>query len=209
MRNFRVRMIRIKGDRLSEAYAAYCLPSWSDFDVELVDAITPQTLYDDETYNSYSWSDDTFIRSPEEYASFTTKIKCWEDCANDTVPHLIIEHDAYLDYPDMVYLEDHINMKMLACHGTVAIFYTPDFCKRFISYLKSNKIEYGPMTTLYNKFLGYDETFGEWFFERDGFKTTDRIPVVVPVLDMKEKTTIPAHFDVYRGKNHRMINLFG
>lgn len=195
MRTFRTRMIRIKGHRLSEAYAAYCLPSWEGFNVELVDAVTPETVAADSTFKSFKWGSD-FL--PVEYASFTSKLKCWEECARDTVPHLILEHDAYCDYPDYVYIEDDLEYKMLSKHGTVAIIYRPEFCKKFLDWLHEREILHGPFTMLGSIYtnLGYID-----------FKKF--IPVVTPVIDLSEGTTMPEHYNQYGGRNHRPVSLFG
>jgi hypothetical protein len=188
-------MIRIKGHRLSEAYAAYCLPSWEGFDVELVDALTPETVFDDPSFKSFKWGNNFF---PVEYASFTSKIKCWEECAKDTVPHLIIEHDAYCDYPDYVYMEDGLEYKMLSKHATVAIMYKPEFCQNFLEWLHKSKILHGPFTMLSLFNTGIDLVNFKKF-----------IPLVTPVIDLNEGTTIPEHYQQYVGHNHRPITLFG
>ena len=43
---FKTRMIRVKGDKTSEAYANYCKQSWFGFDLRYYDAVTPETLHE-------------------------------------------------------------------------------------------------------------------------------------------------------------------
>ena len=81
MKNFKVRMIRVKGHETSEAYANYCAESWRkhNFNFRFYDAITPATV-DAQSGLTFGKKGRREL-TPTEKACFYSQYNLWKKCA--------------------------------------------------------------------------------------------------------------------------------
>lgn len=125
MTDFDIWMIRIKDDEKSETYAKYCAKSWTDagFEVNFFDAVTPDTLHLGEHLNFDA------SHNPGEKACFVSQYLLWKKCYEDNRPLLILEHDAYLENPEMIIYNPGLAMQYLGQHCMEAVLYNPWWAK--------------------------------------------------------------------------------
>ena len=207
--NFRTKMIRIKGHRLSEAYAAYCLPSWDGIDVEMFDAVTEENIYDTDIFWDFNFvlattvgmnrqlakSNTWYGISKREAACYVSFITLWLECIKENIPYLILEHDALLvGRIDQVVMDPNMIVKKISNHANVATFYTPEFCKKLINDLlyRPDRIHTGPFEDIVKH--------APYIMDHD-------YNLVMPVFDPDVGTTIPEHFSTHEAKGHKVINL--
>jgi hypothetical protein len=150
---FKVRMIRIKGDKKSEAYANYCAESWrgKGFDFRFYDAVTPESLSEQSgiTFGKKGNRELT----PTEKACFYSQYNLWKKCAVEKIPVLVLEHDAYLENADAIQFNPHLQVQFFGQHAMEAVMYHPRFASRLIHYTAKNEVT-GPMS-LVDSLLGY------------------------------------------------------
>ena len=208
--NFRTKMIRMKGDSISEHYAAFCLPSWDGIDVELFDAVTEENIYDTDIFWDFNFTNlattvgmnehlaatnSWYGISKREAATYVSFITLWLECIKENIPYLIIEHDALLvGKADQVVLDPNLEVQKISNHANVATFYTPEFCKKLINELldRSNGVSTGPyedISKIAPHVLNHDYN------------------LVMPVFDPDVGTTIPEHFCTHEAKGHKVISL--
>lgn len=77
------------------------LPSWEGYEVNIFDAITPDTMHLVEEKLNFSDYKVTVLKGktpfePTEKASFTSHVLMWKKCADAQRPFLIIEEDVKL-----------------------------------------------------------------------------------------------------------------
>jgi hypothetical protein len=147
MKNFKVRMIRVKGNETSEAYASYCAESWRkhNFNFRFYDAITPATVDAQSglTFGKKGRRDLT----PTEKACFYSQYNLWKKCAIENVPILVLEHDAYLENADAIQFNPHLEVQYFGQHAMEAVMFHPKFARRLMDYTKTHSV-IGPMATV-------------------------------------------------------------
>lgn len=146
MNDFKIYMIRIKGHEVSEKYANYCVKSWTDagFDVEFYDAVTPQTLHLQEGVIFGRKGNPMRYLTDTEKACYYSQWNLWKQCAEEGVPYLILEHDAWLEKPSWINFIDHFNVQYLGEHAMEAVMFHPKFCEILMQRTKKQST-CGPM----------------------------------------------------------------
>jgi hypothetical protein len=145
--DFEVWMIRVKGDPLSEAYANYCLPSWTEagFDVQIYDAVTPETIKDQKNKLKFdpNWK---FTPSKTEMGCFYSQFNLWNRSLEIDKPILILEHDAYLLKPEYIQYDSKFAWVYFGQRSMEACMISPKFAKKVTEYLNSKGTDFRPMT---------------------------------------------------------------
>jgi|TARA_R110000782_G_scaffold2315_5_gene9237 hypothetical protein len=160
MENFKTIMIRIKGDVVSEKYVRYCKDSWTGFGLRYFDAITPKDLPNIKSMLEPGQKELTFGKrgngvdlTDTEKACFYSQYKLWLKCANENVPILVLEHDAWCAKPGHISYNPHLQVQFFGQHAMEAVMFHPEFCKKIINHVSKNPVS-GPMT-LVDGLLGY------------------------------------------------------
>lgn len=144
---FKTRMIRVKGNPVSEAYANHVKGSWYGFRLRMFDAVTPETLhlqsglYFKKKDGSNDYPTDT------EKACFYSQYNLWKKCAIEDVPILVLEHDAILINRAAIVYNPYVALTYFGQHSMEAVMYQPDFCRYLLRYLENNPVS-GPMTMM-------------------------------------------------------------
>jgi hypothetical protein len=149
---FKTRMIRIKGNDVSEKYAKYCNRSWVGFDLRYYDAVTPETLHEQSGLTFGTRGNGRELTDTEK-ACFYSQYNLWKKCAIERVPILVLEHDAYLRKPSAIKYNPHLLVQFFGQHSMEAVMYHPNMCARLLKYCANNEVT-GPMN-LVDKLLGY------------------------------------------------------
>lgn len=149
---FKTRMIVIKDDPVSEAYARYCRKSWAGFDLRYYDAVTPETL-DQQSGLAFGKRGKGRELTDTEKACLYSQYNLWKKCAIENVPMLILEHDAWLDNPAAIEFNPHLDLQFFGQHSMEAVMFHPRFARRLVEYCKRNHVS-GPMQ-LVDTLLGY------------------------------------------------------
>jgi len=149
---FKTRMIRVKGDRVSEKYASYCAKSWEGFDLRMVDAVTPETLYLQKGLRFGRRGNGREMTDTEK-ACLYSQYNLWKKCAIENVPILILEHDAWLDNPSAIQFNPNLEVQFLGQHAMEAVMFHPRFARRIVNHCNNNHVS-GPMQ-LVDQLLGY------------------------------------------------------
>lgn len=202
---YRIKMIRMKGHRLSEAYASYVLPSWEDFpgEVEMFDAVTEENLYESEVFWDVGFANvlvshvgmEEYIKKHDSYpgvskreaATYCSFITLWKECIEENVPYLIIEHDALYVGPKNFELPESRILK-ISSYANAATLYSPEWCRDFL--------ENGAFSMPYTDIVNFSPEV-----------LTHNLNYVVPVLDLKHGTTIPEHAFSHGENDHMHISL--
>lgn len=142
-------MIRVKDDFKSETYAKYCAKSWTDagFEVNLFDAVTPDTLHLGEHLDFHE------KHKPAEKACFISQYLLWKKCYEEDRPILVLEHDAYLQNPEMIVYNPGLAMQYLGQHCMEANLYNPWWAKEMCNLAESIENLRGPFAMI-EHFLG-------------------------------------------------------
>ena len=135
MNDFKVYMIRIKDHEVSEKYANYCTKSWTDagFDVEFYDAITPETLHLQSGVRFGRKGSPMRHLTDTEQACYYSQWNLWKQCAEEGVPYLILEHDAWLEKPKWITFIEYLEVQFLGQHAMEAVMFHPKFCERLMT----------------------------------------------------------------------------
>ena len=149
---FKTRMIRVKGNEVSEKYANYCAKSWFGFDFRFHDAITPETLHE-QTGLKFGKRANGRELTDTEKACLYSQYNLWKKCAIENVPILVLEHDAYLEKPEAIEFNPHLYVQFFGQHSMEAVMYHPDFAKILIHHCSKHEVS-GPMR-LVDEILGY------------------------------------------------------
>ena len=149
---FKTRMIRVKGDRVSEKYADYCKQSWEGFNLALVDAVTPETLHEQSGVTFGRRGNGRELTATEK-ACFYSQYNLWKKCAIENVPILVLEHDAWLETPSAIQYNPNLEVQFLGQHSMEAVMYHPRFAKRLMKYCDTRPVS-GPMQ-LVDTLVGY------------------------------------------------------
>ncbi len=154
MQNFKIIMIKVENDPVSQAYYEYCLNSWDGFNVTKYSAVTPDTLKD-QTHNKLMFGTRSNGRelTDTEKACFYSQFNLWKKCAVENVPILILEHDAYLVKPNFIKFDPRFNVTFFGQHSMEAVMYHPGFARRLVEHCLDNKVT-GPMN-LVDMMVGY------------------------------------------------------
>jgi hypothetical protein len=125
MSDFDIWMIRVKDNEKSEIYAKYCAKSWTDagFEVNFFDAVTPDTLH------LGKHLDFDKKHKPAEKGCFISQYLLWKKCYEEDRPILVLEHDAYLENPEMIIYNPGLAMQYLGQHCMEAVLYNPWWAK--------------------------------------------------------------------------------
>lgn len=156
MPNFKTIMIKMKGDPVSERYAAYCARSWTDFDMRVFKAVTPDTLPEVvEQYNDIIKFDESRKTITDtEKACFYSQYVLWRKCAVEQVPTLVLEHDAYLEKPEFIKFDPRVQLTFFGQHSMEAVMYHPHFANRLVQHIEKGHKVTGPMA-LVDMLIGY------------------------------------------------------
>lgn len=149
---FKTRMIRVKGDSVSERYAAYCKESWDGFNLALVDAVTPATLHEQSGVTFGRRGNGRELTDTEK-ACFYSQYNLWKKCAIENVPILVLEHDAWLENPSAIQFNPNLEVQFLGQHSMEAVLYHPRFARRLMRYCEARPVS-GPMQ-LVDTLVGY------------------------------------------------------
>lgn len=149
MTDFKIYMIRIKDHEVSEKYANHCVKSWNDagFEVEFYDAITPDTLHLHSGIRFGRKGNPMRHITDTEQACFYSQWNLWKQCADEGVPYLILEHDAWLEKPSWIEFRDQFQVQYMGEHAMEAVMFHPEFCEKIMKYT-SDKSVTGPMHTV-------------------------------------------------------------
>ncbi len=149
MSDFDIWMIRVKDDFKSETYAKYCAKSWTDagFEVNFFDAVTPDTLHLGEHLDFHE------KHKPAEKACFISQYLLWKKCYEEDRPFLVLEHDAYLQNPEMIIYNPGLAMQYLGQHCMEANLYNPWWAKEMCYLAETIKNLRGPFGMI-DHFLG-------------------------------------------------------
>lgn len=150
--NFKTIMIRIKDDKVSEAYARYCRDSWLGFNLKFFDAITPETL-SEQSGLSFGKRGNGRELTDTEKACFYSQYLLWKKCAKESVPILILEHDAYCVRPETVKFNPSLEVQFFGQHAMEAVMFHPRFAERLINWCGKREVT-GPMQ-LVDTLVGY------------------------------------------------------
>lgn len=147
--DFDIWMIRVKDDFKSETYAKYCAKSWTDagFEVNFFDAVTPDTLHLGEHLDFHE------KHKPAEKACFISQYLLWKKCYEEDRPILVLEHDAYLQNPEMIVYNPGLAMQYLGQHCMEANLYNPWWAKEMCNLAETIKNLRGPFGMI-EHFLG-------------------------------------------------------
>ena len=177
MENFKTIMIRIKGDVVSEKYVRYCKDSWTGFGLRYFDAITPKDLPNIKSMLEPGQKELTFGKrgngvdlTDTEKACFYSQYKLWLKCANENVPILVLEHDAWCAKPG------HIS-------------YNPHLQVQFFGHHVSNNPVTGPMT-LVDGLLGYFKSKEQSRYGLPHARYMGKLAPVHSVIDRSIGTTV-------------------
>jgi hypothetical protein len=151
-KNFKTIMIRVKGDPVSEAYAAYCAKSWEGFGLRFYDAVTPDTL-DQQSGIKWGKRYDGNEPSPTEKSVYYSQYNLWKKCYEERKPILILEHDAWLEDPSRIHFNEHLDVQYFGQHAMEAIMLHPRFAQVLMRYHSRKEVS-GPMNT-FDVLLGY------------------------------------------------------
>ena len=154
--DFKIKMIRIKDHEVSEKYANYCAKSWTDngFDVEFYDAVTPATLDDQKGVMFGRKGRPIRNLTRTERACYYSQFNLWRECARTNTPYLILEHDAYLEKPEVIKFRPEFTVQYFGQHAMEAVMYHPDFAKDLVLQHQKQSVV-GPMNTVDN-LVGYN-----------------------------------------------------
>ena len=179
-------MIRIKDDPISEAYAAYCSPSWEGFNLKYYDAITPETLHLQSglTFGKKNNRDLT----DKEKACLYSQYNLWKKCAVENVPILILEHDAWLEKIGPISFNPYLEVQFFGQHAMEAVMFHPRFAKRLMKHLSENEVK-GPMN-LVDGLLGYFNKGEQSRYALPHSRFMGRLAPVRSVLDPNIGNTI-------------------
>jgi hypothetical protein len=151
--DFEVRMIRVKGDPVSEAYADFCAPSWKGFNLKFYNAVTPDTLKHQRGV-TFGLKKNKHPLSETEKACFYSQYNLWKECALAKKPYLILEHDGLLLKPSAIHFNPHLMVQFFGQHAMEAVMFHPDFCHMLVKHLAIHPMDSGPMA-LVDTMLGY------------------------------------------------------
>lgn len=183
---FKTRMIRVKGDKTSEAYANYCKQSWFGFDLRYYDAVTPETLHE-QSGLTFGMKGSRELTDTEK-ACFYSQYNLWKKCAVENTPILILEHDAWLKQPSCITYNPHLMVQYFGRHAMEAVLFHPQFCKMLINYCKRNPV-IGPMSAIDTK-LGFFNKTQQSRFGLPHSRYQGEFAPVDHVIDPKLGTTV-------------------
>lgn len=184
---FKTRMIRIKGNEVSEKYAKYCSKSWFGFNLRYSDAVTPKTLHE-QTGLTFGVRGNGRELTDTEKACLYSQYNLWLKCAKENVPILVLEHDAFLTNASAIHFNPNLMVQYFGQHSMEAVMYHPNFCKMVVDYCSKNKVS-GPMQ-LIDQLLGY---FNKGTQSRHGIphaRYQGRLSPVKSVIDPNIGTTV-------------------
>lgn len=187
---FKTRMIRVKGDKTSEAYAEYCKKSWFGFDVRYYDAVTPETLHKQRGLRFGTRGTGRHARelTDTEKACFYSQYNLWKKCALENTPMLILEHDAFLKKPSCIMYNPHLMVQFFGRHAMEAVLFHPHFCKILINHCNHNPVT-GPMLLIDTK-LGYFAKRQQSRYALPHARYQGKLAPVDHVIDPKLGTTV-------------------
>lgn len=149
---FKTIMIRVKGNDISERYAHHCVKSWGGFNLRFYDAVTPETL-NEQTGLTFGLRANGRELTDTEKACFYSQYNLWKKCAEENVPILVLEHDAWLTRREAIEFNPNLMVQFFGQHSMEAVMYHPRFARRLLDHC-SNKEVTGPML-LVDTLLGF------------------------------------------------------
>lgn len=187
LNNFKVRMIRIKGNEVSEKYARYCAGSWFGTNFAMVDAVTPETL-SEQSGLTFGIKPNGKELTDTEKACFYSQYNLWVKCARENYPILVAEHDAFLRSPSVINFNPSLEVQFFGQHAMEAVMYSPLFCRRLIDHCSKNEV-IGPMNCV-DGLLGYFKRNEQSRHALPHARYQGQRAPVVSVIDSRLGTTV-------------------
>lgn len=131
-------MIVIKDDRVSEYYAAITLPAWkkAGYNVQRFDAWTPNNFPTDFTINFRFLATVKYVdlkikkdHTPTEKACWYSHLSLWKKCIDLGRPVMILEHDSYPFFPQMIDVEAEHDFVTYDSYGMGCYIISPTLAK--------------------------------------------------------------------------------
>jgi len=184
---FKTRMIRIKGNEVSEKYANFCAKSWFGFDLRFYDAVTPETL-DSQSGLTFGPRVNGRELTDTEKACLYSQYNLWKKCAIENVPILVLEHDAFLEKPDVIQFNPNLVVQFFGQHSMEAVMYHPWFCRLLLKYCNENPVS-GPMI-LVDGLVGYFRQGEQSRYSLPHARYQGKLAPVKSVIDPNIGTTV-------------------
>jgi len=126
------------------------LPSWTEanFDVQLYDAVTPETIADQVDQIQFIPKGDGRDNTNTEIACFYSQYNLWKRCYETGTPTLVLEHDALLFEPEKVFYDDRFFITYFGQHAMEAVLYRPEFCEKVLYFLSQNQTSASPLAVM-------------------------------------------------------------
>jgi len=184
---FKTIMIRVKGNDISERYAHYCAKSWSGFNLRFYDAVTPETL-NEQSGLKFGLKSNGRELTDTEKACLYSQYNLWKKCAQENVPILILEHDAFLKMKEPIQFNPNLMVQFFGQHSMEAVMYHPRFARRLVDYCENNEVT-GPML-LVDTLLGFFKVGSQSRHNLPHARYQGKLAPVKTVLDPDLGTTV-------------------
>lgn len=194
-RNFKIIMIVVKDNELSEGYHECARHSWRGMGITRFDAITPETL--PETEEKYKLKFTKKGITLTEKACFYSQYILWRKCALENHPILVLEHDAWLVDPRPIEYNPYMMVQFYGQHAMEAVLYHPTFAKMLVSRITENfveglgnrVVESGPMATV-DGLLGYTKMHRQSKFALPHVRMLGKLSPVKSLIDPERGTSV-------------------
>lgn len=184
--NFKTIMIRVEGNRVSEAYAEYCAQSWIGFDLRFYNAVTPENL-SDQSGLKFGKRGNRELTDTEK-ACFYSQYNLWKKCAVENYPILVLEHDAFLEKPEVIKFNPNLEVQFFGQHAMEAVMIHPRFARRLMNYCAENPVT-GPMS-LVDQLLGFFNKGAQSRFALPHARYMGKLAPVRSVINPEYGTTV-------------------
>ena len=183
---FKTIMIVVNENEASTSYAGYCAGSWVGFNLKFYEAVTPETLHQHKGI-MFGKRGNRELTDTEK-ACFYSQYNLWKKCAEENVPILVLEHDAYCEKPGAISFNPHLDVQFFGQHSMEAVMFHPRFAKILVKYCQNNPVT-GPMSTV-DRLLGYFNKDKQSRFGRPHARHQGPFAPVKSVIDPELGTTV-------------------
>lgn len=191
-------MIVIRDNPVSEYYASVTLPEWEKhgFDVKRFDAFTPNNLPTEYTLDfTYLMTVKYWERklqkehTPTEKACWYSHMTLWKKCIDLNKPILILEHDCYPFYPNLIDIHTEHDFVTYDDGALGCYIISPKLAKMTWDKFVVNKdpVDIGPYGHIH-EVIKFDDKFSGVLFNGADF-----IPAACQIHDLDYGATID-HF---------------
>jgi hypothetical protein len=184
--NFKTIMIVMDKDIKSRMYAGFCSTSWEGFGLKTYDAVTPETL-GEQSGIMFGKRGNRELTDTEK-ACFYSQYNLWKKCAEENMPILVLEHDAWCENPGAITFNPHLWVQFFGQHAMEAVMFHPRFARRLVDYCQNNPVT-GPMSTV-DMLLGYFNKDKQSRFGRPHARYQGPFAPVKSVIDPELGTTV-------------------